>query len=249
VANDPSKLADDAAAPGHECQPETVDIPLSIAAIFDLPVPARQIAAQARFLNEAFTPPVGFPDEEEELPPPPEEPPPPPPPPPVIIIDNTVEVIPVRPPKDPFPFKGLLRRLRAQVTDAKGRPPRRAKRGTRFTTIEVRGDFGKPVSIVRLTFYKRAASRTGARRSGLEAIAQFKPFTVKRGPAKLRLRVPKQFRPVAIGLVVQQVRKVGSATATDGDALEKLKPVGKPRGGIARLAGARLLHRRKGGGR
>jgi hypothetical protein len=250
AANDPTKIGDDANAIGHECQPETVDIPFTIAALFNLGVQPQNIATQARFLNEAFIPDVGFrPTEEivEDAPPP--DPPPPPDPEPIIIINNDVQVIPVRPPKDPFPFHGLLRRLSARVTDAKGRAASKAGRGAKLSTIEVRGDFGKPQTLVRLTFYKPGRKAASGGRTRMVAIARFKPFTVKRGPVKLRLQVPDQFAPTHLGLVVQEVKAIRATTAANGKPASVLKPIGAKGGGIVQIGDAPLLHRTAGAGR
>ena len=246
TANDPAKVGDDADARGHECQAETVDIPLSIAALLQARVPAKQIAQQGRLLKEAI-PTLKLGDDDEDLgPPPPPEEPPPPPPPPIIISRNSVQVIPAKKPKDPFPFHGLIRRLKARVVDMKGRPLSAARRGATMTSIEVSADFGKPQSIVRLTFYKRGrkGSKGVARR--LVAIAKFKPFPVKRGPAKLRLKVPAQFAPQYIGISIQEivtVAKTGAASTGNAKSIEK--PVGPRAGGIAAIDNAEWLHRRK----
>jgi type I phosphodiesterase/nucleotide pyrophosphatase len=235
VANAPETMADDSAAPGHECQPETVDVAMSLAAMLKVSLGAQQ-APQARFLNEAFVPKLG---EEEQAPVVQEEiheEPPPPDPPPVIIRSSSVQVIPPPPFVDPFPFRGLVRRIRVRVTDANGRPFAKARRGARMSTIEVRADFGKPESLVTLTFYRRAAG-TG-RRSRLKSIARFKPFAVKRGPVRLRLKIPPQFHPTHLGLLVQEVKSEGPRVK---------RPVGKPGGGIAAIAGAGRLHARKAG--
>ncbi|HEV2813186.1 MAG TPA: alkaline phosphatase family protein [Solirubrobacteraceae bacterium] len=233
LANDPDTMADDAAAPGHECQAETVDVALSIAGMLELDTESVPVAPHARFLNEAFTPDLGEQEEVEEPQPELIQPAPPPPPEPIVIVRGSVQVITPPPPKDPFPYRGLIRRLRTRVTDARGKPFALAQRGATLSTIEVQADFGKPESLVTLTFYRRAR---GSRRSRLSAIARFKPFTVKRGPVRLRLRIPKRFRPTHLGVSVQQVETVEGQTRT----------VGKPGGGIAQIADARRLHLRKG---
>jgi hypothetical protein len=230
--NNPDTMADDIAAPGHECQPETVDIALSIAALLELDTENVPIAPQARLLDEAFTPPLR--EQEEADPPQPElpQPEPPPPPAPIVISRGSVQVIAPPPPKDPFPYRGLIRRLRVRVTDALGRTFAMARRGATLSTIQVQGDFGKPFSRVTLTFYKR---RGGGRRAKLSAIARFKPFVVRRGPVRLRLRIPKRFRPTHLGVSVQQVEsEAGGQT------------IGRPGGGIAQIADARRLHHKKG---
>jgi hypothetical protein len=234
-ANDPERVGDDADAPGHECQPETVDIPLSIAGVLGLSLGGQQ-APQARFLNEAFSPPIGDEpvviaddgDDEEELPPPD--------PPPVVIRTGSVQVIPPPPFVDPFPYRGLVRRLRVRVTDAKGRTFRQARRGARMSSVEVGADFGKEQSLVTLTFYRRARTRSGAPGGRLKALARFKPFVVKRGPVKLKLKIPRQFRPTHLGVAVQEVEGAGRVK----------RPVGSPGGGIAAIADAKRLHARKG---
>ena len=235
LANHPESMADDAAAPGHECQPETVDIAFSLAAMLDLKLDA---APQARFLNEAFMPALGADEvvvqEDEDV----QEVVPPPDPPPVVIRTGSLQVVPPPPFVDPFPYRGLVRRIRVRVTDAQGRGYREASRGAPLSTIEVRADFGKPESIVTLTFYKRSAS--GGRRARLKSVARFKPFVVKRGPVRLRLKIPPQFRPTHLGVLAQEVRSEGPGVK---------RPVGRPGGGIAAIADARHLHRRKAAGR
>jgi hypothetical protein len=239
-ANASGAVGDDANARGHECQAETVDVPLSIAALLSVAVPARQIADQGRLLKEAI-PTLKPPGDDEDLGPAPEDPPPPPPPPPPVIISrNSVQVIPARRPKDPFPFHGLIQRLKARVVDSKGRPLALTRRGGKLTSIEVSADFGKPQSIVRLTFYKRGRKGTGGVAKRLVAIAKFKPFAVKRGPAKLRLRVPDQFAPQYIGIAIQEVVTVARSA---GKTVQK--PVGRKGGGIAAIDNAEWLHRRK----
>ena len=239
TANDPAAMADDANAPGHECQPETVDVALSIAAMLKIPLGA-QLAPQARFLNEAFTPALGFdepePEPEEDLP----DPEPPPEPEPIIILSSGLRVVPPRPPRDPFPYRGLVRRIRVAVTDSNGRPYAKAKRGTRLSSIRVRADFGKPTSLVTLTFYKRIRQPTGRPGGKLYAIARFKPFVVKRGPVQLKLRIPSQFRPTHLGLSVREVEVQADGGTT---------PVGRAGGGIAKITDAGRLHTIKKGRR
>jgi hypothetical protein len=249
-SNAQAGIGDDAAAKGHECQAETVDIPLSIATLLQVSVKANQIAAQGRLLKEAI-PSLKVPEPDVDLGPQEEpDPGPPPAPPPVIIERNSVQVIPARRPKDPFPFKGLIQRLRARVVDSKGRPLAKTRRGAKMTGIEVSADFGKPQSIVRLTFYKKGRKRSGGVARRLVAIARFKPFTIKRGPAKLRLRVPDQFAPQYIGVSVQQVVTIGrTGAAATGNAKTVEKPIGPKAGGIAAIDDAKWLHQRKRGRR
>lgn len=138
---------DDVDDPGYECQPETVDVLPTLAALIGVGIPEEQFSG--RFLQEAFFPRLAFPVEEEDLgevvePPPP---PPPPSPPPVEIV--------VEPPKDPFDFHGLIRRLRARVVDSRGRPVSQSRPGTRLSSLELEADFGRPLSEVTLTFYQR----------------------------------------------------------------------------------------------
>jgi Type I phosphodiesterase / nucleotide pyrophosphatase len=237
-ANAPSTMADDAAAPGHECQPETVDIALSIAGMLKLDTDGVPLAPQARFLNEAFTPPLGAQEVVEDTQPEVPQPEPPPPPAPIVIVRGSVQVITPPPPKDPFPYRGLIRRLRVRVTDGAGRAFALARRGAALSTIQVQADFGKPESLVTLTFYKRRGGP--GRRARLSAIARFKPFSVKRGPVRLRLRIPSRFRPTHLGVSVQQIETTESG--------EK-RAVGRPGGGIAQIADARRLHTRKGASR
>ncbi|HEX2085125.1 MAG TPA: alkaline phosphatase family protein [Solirubrobacteraceae bacterium] len=236
-ANDPETMADDADAPGHECQPETVDIALSVAGMLKLDTEGVPIAPNARFLNEAFTPPLGVqeepPEEQPELP----QPEPPPPPEPIVIVRGSVQVITPPPPRDPFPYRGLIRRLRVRVTDAAGRAFALARRGATLSTIQVQADFGKPFSRVTLTFYKQR--RGAGERARLSAIARFKPFVVNRGPVRLRLRIPSRFRPTHLGVSVQEVASEDPAA----------QPLGRPGGGIAQIADARRLHTRKGASR
>jgi hypothetical protein len=153
------------------------------------------------------------------------------------------------PAADPFTFDGLVRSLRARVIDAAGDTWAQAPPGAQMTTIEVAGDFGRPSSAVTLTFYSdkpapkarrsrarrgaRRAARRGARRSArkvtLRTLAKFKPFAVKRGAARLKLRVPPKFTPTHIGVTVRELRDGG--------------PSGPLAGNVVAISGARHLHR------
>ncbi|MFL5894633.1 MAG: alkaline phosphatase family protein [Thermoleophilaceae bacterium] len=265
---------DDADAPGHECQPETVDFAPTIAALLAVNIPERQQVG--RFLQEAFTTPLSFPKEEElppqELQPEPAAPaveiyvPPPPPPPP--------------PPKG-FDFSGLVRGLRAQVVDANGCSWSLSKAGTKLDYLKIEADFGKQLSAVTLTFYTRApakktktakqssssagrfgfasssrcprAARAGATasaaapRTQLKAIARFKPFTVQRGHVKLKLKVPDQFKPSYVGVTVQEAKKVARARSADTQQAN-FAGIGPMGGGVFAIADAKRLHARKGKG-
>jgi hypothetical protein len=165
-----------------------------------------------------------------------------------------------------FTYTGLLRGLKAAVVDSRNQPYRRAKRGSRLSTIRLEADFGKPETAVTLTFYRRApAARSKpsrrargsrrARRVRLKPIARFDPFVVKRGHVTMRLKVPKLFKPTYVGMTVRQVvRPRGAAGAQACTRLKTQKPVrfsctGPSAGRIVRIADARYLHKRKPGGR
>jgi hypothetical protein len=225
-----------------------------------------------RFLQEAFNLTLGFP-KEEVLPDPDPQPepaagaveiyiPPPPPPPP--------------PPKG-FDFYGLVRDLRAQVVDPNGCAWSVTKPGTRLDYLKIEGDFGKQLSAVTLTFYKRTNDKTRASgasagrfafaaatkcrrgsgaaarasgagvapRTGLKAIAKFKPFTVKRGHVVLKLKVPDQFQPTFVGISVQEAKQVARARTADAKQ-PNFMGLGPKGGGIFSIVDARRLHTRKG---
>jgi type I phosphodiesterase/nucleotide pyrophosphatase len=260
-----AKPGDDANDVGHECQPEAVDFMPTIAALMQISdIPPEQLPG--RFLNEAFKSKLGLPlvveeDLGEALP---DELPPPPP----AEIKQKV---------DPgFTYKGVFRNGEAQVVDASGLPVicpkltgdkksakskdptkcKKAKRGAKLDFIELRGDFGKPESVVQLTFYRQIRSKGG--RKKLKTIAQFDPFTLKRGPVKMKLKVPPQFKPTHIGIVVQEAKKIGkTACKKKFSALKKAalkkgrRPptqvlcydgVGTPAGSIIQIKAGDLLH-------
>jgi hypothetical protein len=162
-----------------------------------------------------------------------------------VIIVEEVQIQP-RPPKDPFPFYGLVRRLHARVVDAHHRGFAKAKPGSTMTSIELKGEFGRPEAMVQLTFYDavgRAAKR-GERSRKLRSIARFKPFIVKRGRQVLTLRVPEQFKPDYVGLTVQEVVDRGEVQGSSRGQVTKA-PVGKRSGGIVDIRDAGRLHTRK----
>lgn len=256
---------DDVLQPGLACQAETIDFAPSIAALLHVELPSDQIDDdRVRLLNEAFSQPLVPVVEEEIVTPPVEEyePPLPPPPPPEAYepdppeeLPPPVEVEPPPPPPpppavDPFDFRGIVRALRARVIDAAGDSWAQAPPGAQMTTIEIAGDFGRPQSAVTLTFYtdkpapkaKKSQRRTPkGKRVKLRALAKFKPFTVKRGAVKLKLRVPPKFAPTHVGI---SVRELASG-----------QPTGPMAGTVVSVADARYLHRVKrefvarGGGR
>lgn len=157
---------DDANTKGHELQPETVDFMPTAAALLRLSVDQRQLSSEQRLLGEAFRIPLAFPIEVEDIGPAPVEDDPPPAPPPIIIP------APPPPPEPPPPapgydFYGLLRDLHAEVIDANGNTYADAKPRTLMSHMVVKADFGRPLTMVTLTFYREVLSsgdRSAARR-------------------------------------------------------------------------------------
>lgn len=252
-ANDPDAVGDDANVDGHEFQPETVDFAITISALMGLQFSSHPKQLQGRVLQEAFltalSPPCVENCEPEEViqedPPPIELPPPP---------------IEIEPQQDPFPFYGLVRRLKSRVVDGRNRTYRAARRGAVLSTIRLEGDFGKPEAAVTLTFYRQ--SRSAARSSRvvrLKPIARFDPFVVSRGHVTMRLKVPPLFKPTYVGLTVRQIahlpngrRRLSGAqpcTRLKTRLKVKFRCVGATRGAILRIVDAGYLHKRKGGAR
>lgn len=256
---------DDAGMPGYTCQLETIDVAPSLAAFLKLSLPAEQLGDRVRFLEEAFVqalaPTVEF--EElgevfEEAPPP--DPPPPPPPTVIIPAPPVLEIFAPPPPPPPaYDFEGLVRNLQARVIDGVGNGYADSPPGARMTTIEIKGEFGRPGSAVTLTFYSdkpkpkakttktRSKSKSkpkgrasaAPRRIRLRALAKFKPFTIHRGPAKLKLRIPTRFRPTHIGVTVQELADAKDESATGTTLLGPLT------GAIIAIDDAPFLHRIK----
>ena len=161
-----------------------------------------------------------------------------------MVIVQEVQVQPA-PPKDPFPFYGLMRRLHARVVDANHRSYAKAKPGSVMTAIEVKGEFGRPESLMTLTFYKAARSAGRHGKQTLHSIARFKPFVVKRGRQVMTLRVPAQFKPDHIGVIVQEVVDRGGTRGSSAAATTTKVPVGEPTGAIVAISDAARLHARK----
>jgi hypothetical protein len=155
---------DDANAVGHELQPETVDFMPTAAALLKISVGQRQLVG--RLLTEAFELKLKFEEEVEDIGEGDPDEPEPPAPPPIIIP-------PPPPPPDPpdpgpgYDFHGLLRKLRAQVIDADGKSYAKAKPSSLMSHMVIKADFGKPLTMVTLTFYREVLStqdRTFVRR-------------------------------------------------------------------------------------
>jgi hypothetical protein len=251
---------DDANGTGHERQLETPDVALTAASLLHVSVEAPQEGPDTRILTEAcptcitFEPAndvVGTPDPPPEQPP---EPPPPPPPPPPPVEPPPIE-IEQPPPPEAFNFHGLIRNLKARVTDDKGNPVSKAKPGADLSYIQLTADFGKPQAQVSLTFYRNAKAGTGQsakRRKGtrnkLKAVVHFKPFKVQRGPAKIKLQVPARFAPDHVGVIVQEVREVKTPPKErlggNGSSGEQtnFEGFGPKDGGIVAIADSNKLH-------
>jgi hypothetical protein len=247
-ANRPADVVDDANAPGHEAQPETVDFVPTIQALMQLSFDTAD-QLQGRYLQEAFIDKLSVRCDDceaqqvaiEEPPPPP-----PPPPPPVEVIQ----------PKG-FDFYGLVRDLTARVVDSRDRPYSKARPGALMSTIRLEGDFGKPKAAVTLTFY-RAGGAARSSRLHLKSIARFDPFVVKRGHVKIRLKIPPLFKPTYIGVTVREVASGGSgqghAATVPCSSIKTRKPVkfqctGPARGLLVPIADATRLNKRKGAAR
>jgi hypothetical protein len=246
VNADPS---DDANTTGHELQPETVDFAPTIAALLGVGMPERQFVG--RFLQEAFRDPLSFPSNGEDIGTPEPDPEPPPPPEPVVVPEPPpppVEVLHEETP-DPFPFRGLIRNVSAQVVDADGKTLAKARKGALMSSLEIQADFGKPKEAVTLTFYRRAAGAAAAKRGKkrrLKAMVHFKPFAVTRGPkVKLRLKVPPQYHPTHVGIVVQEVPSDKKADKKSGT----LEGDGPKDGSIVEIKDYQSLHKHKPAGR
>lgn len=207
--------ADDANAPGHERQPETFDFLPTIAALLRVSVPSDQLHDESRFLQEAFNRQLGFISFEEDIGEAlPDDPPPP------QLPDIIGKAAPG------FTFKGLMQRLRALVADRRGRVTRclrnprpqeyekdclRTKKRAGLSNIVVAADFGRPRTLVKLTFYRKL--RRKGKRMFLRTTATFDPFPICRGPAQLNLKIPKLFKPTHIGVTVQEARHYPSKKA------------------------------------
>jgi hypothetical protein len=232
---------DDADKQGHEQQPLTVDFMPTIAALMRVSTSANQLdgsiiqvpwKTQLSAVSDFEDIGAGTPEPVPELPPPP------------VIVPPA--------PKG-YDFHGLIRNLRARVgTVAGGRfiAARQAKRGTRLDYIDLSADFGKPLTAVTLTLYRPAKNRSRASgaRSQLVTIAHFMPFTVQRAPGvELRFKVPKQFKPTAIGVLVQEaVLSPPKPAAPGGKPQPNFHGIGPTGGGIVTVQDAALLHGRAG---
>jgi hypothetical protein len=244
---------DDADDDGHERQPITVDFAPTIAALLRVPLEDEQL--HGRFLQEAFHRELAFPVDEvvETFEP---EPDPviedPPPPEPEVVIIPPPPPPPAPPPPKTWDFDGLLGKVKVAVGDPKGRLRPRWRPGTLLDRLVIVGDFGKPLSAVKLSFYRKRRDRTaGAGRTVVRTLATFDPFSIKRSRrAKLTLRVPKVFKPTHVGIVVQQARKRSRREISRARRSSKGKPVptfvgyGVKMGAIYRIKDARYLHRR-----
>jgi hypothetical protein len=260
---------DDANAPGHECQAETVDIAPTIAALLHVGMSDKQLAG--RFLQEAFQPSLSFPKEDEELPPPDADETPP-------LPEPDIYIPPPPPPPKGFDFDGLYRDLSATVVDKDGCTWDKARAGSKLDYLKIEGDFGKPHAAVTLTFYQRPATASSKRRrvksavhvratavapnrksrcqakagasrvaaaptqrdlrTKLKAIAHFKPFKLERGHVVLRLKVPDQFHPTHVGILVREARTLDKP-GPDG---LKFQAIGPAAGSISSIGEARRLH-------
>lgn len=248
---------DDANATGHERQPETVDFAPTIAALLRVAVPDTQLAG--RFLQEAFMRRLSFPVFDEQLEEPPPDPPPPPDPEPIVIIEKEPDTIHIDQPEPPkcWNYRGLLRRLRAAVGDKKGRPYPRTGKRMLLDRLILSGEFGRPHTVVKLTFYgpsKRKTSRNGGRTT-IRAMATFPAFKLGRGRARLTLKVPRVFKPTYVGILIRNGKRLSDSEirrrqrkakrrGDDPKDVLKYRPVGKPAGGIARVRWAKHLHTR-----
>lgn len=242
--------SDDADADGHERQLETVDIAPTIAALLQVKIEDEQL--HGRFLQEAFLRPLAFPvDEVVEPEPEPEiiEEPPPPPEPEVIIIPPP----PVEPPPPPPPswdFDGLLANVKAGVGDKKGRLFPKWGSKARLEYLVITADFGKPLSSVKLTFYKKRTDRAGASaRTVVKTLASFDAFSIKRSrQAKLTLKVPPVFSPTHVGIVVQEARmktkrELRKARQSGEKKVAAFTGIGEKIGGIYTIKDANHLHK------
>lgn len=146
---------DDADDPGHEYQPETVDFAPTIGALLQVGIPQTQLPG--RILQEAFNVKLALPIEDDDL---------------GEALKDIILPAPPVPPQPPpppgFTFKGLVSDLQANVTDAGGNPPSRARNGAKLDHIKLTGDFGRPESQVALTFYRQVPNkkRKGSKKSG-----------------------------------------------------------------------------------
>ncbi|MDX6632304.1 MAG: hypothetical protein QOG26_309 [Solirubrobacterales bacterium] len=127
-----------------------------------------------------------------------------------------------------FDYQGLLRRLRAYVTDRHGRPMKStpdlrdkhdekrvkpAPRGSLMDHVDIRGDFGRPFSQVQISLYNRPRlPGGGCNQKGqcvLKTLAKFAPFKIARGPVELLFKIPKKSfngsrKPTHIGITVKE---------------------------------------------
>jgi hypothetical protein len=181
-------------------------------------------------------------------------------------IHTTFETVPF------FDFQGILQKLRAHVTDSKGHPVRSspdmldakerrirpARHGAKLNDIDVRADFGRPFSTVRLTLYNRPRlPGGGCNRKGrcvLRALAKFPAFTIVRGPVELLFGVPQKAfggkrKPTHVGLSVRELRLVGgklkNCQAHPTRKSCKYKETGPRKGGIVPIKDASWLFKRR----
>jgi Type I phosphodiesterase / nucleotide pyrophosphatase len=248
---------DDANATGHERQPETVDFAPTIAALLQIAVPDTQLGG--RFLQEAFLRRLSFPSFDEEIEEPEPDPPPPPEPEPVVIFEEAapqIEVVQPPPPKC-WNYRGLLRRFRVAVGDRDGRVYPRTGRRAKLNHLVMTGEFGRPHTVVKLTFYGRPERKTSRRdgRTTIKAMATFPAFELGRGRARLTLKIPKLFKPSYVGILIhngkrlsrariQRLKRRAKRAGKSPRTVLKYRPVGRPSGAIARVRWAKHLHTR-----
>jgi hypothetical protein len=165
-----------------------------------------------------------------------------------------------------FDFEGLLRDLRAKVTDYDGNTFKAAPKKRVLNRIQISGDYGRPLSAVTLTLYKQTTGKKlcgspvfrplSAAKSApcpLTGLARFKPFKLDRGHVDLRLRIPPGYKPTHVGVTVQEVaaKVLTPAQQAGCKKSESLfcmyEPVGTAEGGIVKIVGAGNLHKVKGG--
>jgi hypothetical protein len=248
---------------GFECQAQIIDFAPTIQALMAIP-PSSTLdqGADARFLDEAFDKCLGQNTSDASGPICGAQQtlgtatPPPPPPPPPVVIQLPVIIYKPPPPPTPYKFKGQVRNVEARVVDQRNNTVPYATPGTYLSSIRITADFGKPVSEVTITLYRRAASTPAARagrrahtgRVGLTAIVRFCPFTVQRSPnVQLRFVVPTAYQPDYVGLSVRQVRMLSSATGPGCGAAKHnaFTAYGPQQGAIVPILDAALLHRYK----
>jgi hypothetical protein len=160
-----------------------------------------------------------------------------------------------KPPKC-WNYRGLLRRFRAAVGDKGGRVYPRTGKRMRLNRLVLTGEFGKPHSVAKLTFYGESRKRSrSSRRTRIRAMATFDAFHMRRGRARLTLKVPKIFKPTYVGIVIHKGERLSRAKIrrlrrrarrADKDPRNVLtyRPVGRPAGAIKRIRWADRLHTR-----